>query len=45
MKIVRNTCHTWLLANRPLQNATAFDENLFPILALSIQEELVRQND
>ena len=30
MKIVRNTCYTWLHANRPLQNATEFDENLFP---------------
>jgi len=30
MKIVRNTCYTWLQANRPLQNATEFDENLFP---------------
>jgi len=30
MKIVRNTCYTWLRANRPLQDATEFDENLFP---------------
>src|SRR5271163_4350788 len=30
MKIVRNTCYSWLLANRPLQDATEFDENLFP---------------
>src|SRR5580658_6326413 len=30
MKIVRNTCYTWLHANRPLQEATEFDENLFP---------------
>src|ERR1700728_2497871 len=30
MKIVRNTCYTWLHANRPLQQATEFDENLFP---------------
>jgi RNA polymerase sigma-70 factor, ECF subfamily len=30
MKIVRNTCYTWLHANRPLQEATEFDENSFP---------------
>jgi RNA polymerase sigma-70 factor, ECF subfamily len=30
MKIVRNTCYNWLHANRPLQEATEFDENLFP---------------
>jgi RNA polymerase sigma-70 factor (ECF subfamily) len=30
MKIVRNTCYTWLHANRPLQQATEFDENLHP---------------
>jgi RNA polymerase sigma-70 factor, ECF subfamily len=30
MKIVRNTCYTWLHANRPLQDAAEFDENFFP---------------
>jgi RNA polymerase sigma factor (sigma-70 family) len=30
MKIVRNTCYTWLHANRPLQQAAEFDENLYP---------------
>ena len=30
MKIVRNTCFNWLHANRPLQEATEFDENIFP---------------
>jgi RNA polymerase sigma-70 factor (ECF subfamily) len=29
MKIVRNTCCTWMNTNRPLQNAVEFDENLF----------------
>ena len=29
LRIVRNTCYTWLRANRPLQEATEFDENLF----------------
>lgn len=28
MKIVRNACYTWLHANRPLQEAAEFDENL-----------------
>ena len=30
MKIVRNACYTWLHANRPLQKAAEFDENLTP---------------
>jgi RNA polymerase sigma-70 factor (ECF subfamily) len=30
MKIVRNTSYTWLRANRPMQDAAEFDENLFP---------------
>ena len=30
LKIVRNTCYTWLQANRPLQDAAEFDEELFP---------------
>ncbi len=30
MKIVRNTCYAWLHANRPLQDAMEFDENLIP---------------
>jgi RNA polymerase sigma-70 factor (ECF subfamily) len=30
MKIVRNTCYTWLHSNRPLQEAAEFDEMLFP---------------
>jgi len=29
MKIVRNTCYTWMNVNRPLQDATEFDESLF----------------
>jgi RNA polymerase sigma-70 factor (ECF subfamily) len=29
MKIVRNTCYTWMNTNRPLQNAAEFDEHLF----------------
>jgi RNA polymerase sigma-70 factor (ECF subfamily) len=30
MKIVRNSCYTWLHANRRPQEATEFDENLSP---------------
>lgn len=46
MKIVRNTCYTWLHANRPLQNATEFDEDLSPPDARTLNpEEVVLQND
>jgi RNA polymerase sigma-70 factor (ECF subfamily) len=30
MRIVRNTCYTWLHANRPLRHAAEFDESFFP---------------
>jgi len=46
MKIVRNTCFNWLHANRPLQEATEFDENLFPADTRAPNpEETVLQND
>src|SRR2546427_1757200 len=46
MKIVRNTCYAWLHANRPLQDATEFDENLFsPDSRAPNPEEVVLQND
>jgi RNA polymerase sigma-70 factor (ECF subfamily) len=46
MKIVRNTCYTWLHTNRPLQEATEFDENLFPPETCALNpEEAVLQND
>jgi RNA polymerase sigma-70 factor (ECF subfamily) len=46
MKIVRNTCYTWLHTNRPLQDATEFDENLFPPDSCAPNpEEVVLQND
>jgi RNA polymerase sigma-70 factor (ECF subfamily) len=46
MKIVRNTCYTWLQVNRPLQDATEFDENLFPPDASTPNpEEVLLQND
>jgi RNA polymerase sigma-70 factor, ECF subfamily len=46
MKIVRNTCYTWLRENRPLQEATEFDENLFPSdFRAPNPEEAVLQND
>jgi len=46
MKIVRNTCFTWLHANRPLQDATEFDENFFPPDSRAPNpEEIVLQSD
>jgi RNA polymerase sigma-70 factor (ECF subfamily) len=46
MKIVRNACYTWLHSNRPLQDATEFDENLFPPDSRAPNpEEVVLQND
>jgi RNA polymerase sigma-70 factor, ECF subfamily len=46
MKIVRNTCYSWLRANRPLQDATEFDENLCPPdYHAPNPEEIVVQND
>jgi RNA polymerase sigma-70 factor (ECF subfamily) len=46
LKIVRNTCYTWLHANRPLQEASEFDENLFPADFCALNpEEVVLQND
>jgi RNA polymerase sigma-70 factor (ECF subfamily) len=46
MKIVRNTCYTWLHANRPLQDAAEFDENVSPTdYHAPNPEELLLQND
>jgi len=46
MKTVRNTCYSWLRANRPLQNATEFDENLSPPDCHAPNpEEVALQND
>jgi RNA polymerase sigma factor (sigma-70 family) len=46
MKIVRNTCYTWLHANGPLQEAAEFDENLYPPDShVPNPEEVVLQND
>ena len=46
MKIVRNTCYTWLHVNRPLQDAAEFDENFFPRDSRAPNpEEVVLQND
>jgi len=46
LKIVRNTCYTWLHANRPLQDAAEFDENSFPPDSHAPNpEEVVLQND
>jgi RNA polymerase sigma factor (sigma-70 family) len=46
MKIVRNTCYTWLHVNRPLQDAAEFDEKLSPPDHHAPNpEELLLQND
>jgi RNA polymerase sigma-70 factor (ECF subfamily) len=46
MKIVRNTCYTWLHANRPLQDATEFDENRCPLDSHVLNpEQVVLQKD
>jgi RNA polymerase sigma-70 factor (ECF subfamily) len=46
LKIVRNTCYTWLHVNRPLHDATEFDENLFrPDSCAPNPEEVVLQKD
>jgi len=46
MRIVRNTCYTWLHVNRPLQVAKEFEENLSPPDSCAPNpEEAVLQND
>jgi RNA polymerase sigma-70 factor (ECF subfamily) len=46
LKIVRNTCYTWLQTNRPMPGATEFDENLFPSDSRGANpEEAVLQKD
>jgi RNA polymerase sigma-70 factor (ECF subfamily) len=46
MKIVRNTCYTWLHTNRPLQDAAEFDENFSPTDSHGRNpEEVALQND
>jgi RNA polymerase sigma-70 factor (ECF subfamily) len=46
LKIVRNTCYTWLHENRPLQHAAEFDEALsLPDSHIPNPEQAVLQND
>jgi RNA polymerase sigma factor (sigma-70 family) len=46
MKIVRNSCYSWLHANRLLPSAREFDENFFPPDTRALNpEEIVLQND
>src|ERR1700729_1790104 len=46
MKIVRNTCYTWMRSNRPLKEAAEFDETLFPVDTRSPNpEEAALQSD
>jgi RNA polymerase sigma-70 factor, ECF subfamily len=46
LKIVRNTCYTWLHVNRPMRDAAEFDEKLFaPDSPVPNPEQAVLQND
>jgi RNA polymerase sigma factor (sigma-70 family) len=46
MRIVRNTCYTWLQLNRPLQNAAEFDESSYPAYSHAANpEEVVLESD
>ena len=46
LRIVRNTCYTWMQARRPMQDAVEFDENVFPPDSGTLNpEEAVLQND
>jgi RNA polymerase sigma-70 factor (ECF subfamily) len=46
MKIVRNTCYTWIHENSPLKGAIEFDEKLIPPDSRDLNpEEFVLQND
>jgi RNA polymerase sigma-70 factor (ECF subfamily) len=47
LKIVRNACYTWLNVNRPLQEATEFDEVYFPpdSRVLNPEEAALRNDD
>lgn len=46
MKIVRNTCYTQLRTNRPMHDATEFDENATPRDSFTPNpEEVLLQND
>ena len=42
MKIVRNTCYTWMHANRPLQNAQEIQENSLESRTLNPEEVLLQ---
>src|ERR1700719_2944344 len=46
LRIVRNTCYTWLRVNGPLKDAAEFNENLFPPDPRALNpEQVVLQND
>jgi RNA polymerase sigma factor (sigma-70 family) len=46
LKIVRNTCYTWLQVNQPLKDAAEFDENSFsPDSHAPNPEDIVLQKD
>ena len=46
LKIVRNTCYTWLQAKGPLQNSSEVDENFSPLDSSPLNpEEIFLQSD
>ena len=46
LKIVRNTCYTWMHVNRPMRDAAEFDEKLFaPDSPIPNPEDALLQND
>jgi RNA polymerase sigma factor (sigma-70 family) len=46
MKIVRNTCYTWMDATRSLRNSVEFDENVFATEGRELDpEQALLQND
>ena len=46
LRIVRNTCYTWLKVNRPFEHPSQFDENVYPPDSrTSSTEEILLQND
>ena len=46
LRIVRNTCYTWLKVNRPLEHPSEFDENVYPPDSrTSNTEEILLQDD
>lgn len=46
LKIVRNSCYTWLKVNRPLEHSSLFDDNVCPPdFRTSSAEDIMLQDD